>query len=209
MRGNRGFGLLACVLLLVGLSLPAGADLLAPNDDVTTRAGRSSNYNSSGVLGLLVKGTGDFGWIEFTLGSVAAQQANLLLQNYWDATGAIDVRLRGNEFDFSETALNDTNKPDTSAWPILIDSFAVTDAGPFSLDVTSFYNANLGRTVSFKLEGLAGGTGDGPIFVDREGTNGQDPALGPRLQLALIPEPHGLLLLGIGLLGLRLVRRRA
>lgn len=199
--------ILKFIIVVLVINLPASALTITANDDVTTRGTSGTNYNNTSVFGLLVKGTVDFGWIEFTFGDVEAMDASLELYNYWADTGALDVRVRAAAFEFDETLLTGANKPDTTAWQIVVDPFAVTDAGNFSLDVTGFYNAHLGDIVTFKLEGLAGGSGDGPIFVDREGTNGQDPALGPRLDVAPIPEPSCLLLMSFGAALLAMQRR--
>jgi len=147
------------------------------NDDVTTRSD-SANYDehdfgNGAFAGLLVKDDGSFGWIEYTLGSTTVDAALLYVYNYWTQNGVdYDVRMRGAEYDFNETTLTGANDPDTSGWTVVVSSFHVdTTARWYALDITSFYNAHLGQTATFKLETVSG-SGDGPIFVDREGTGG-------------------------------------
>ncbi|HNT87038.1 MAG TPA: DNRLRE domain-containing protein, partial [Candidatus Hydrogenedentes bacterium] len=175
---------------------------ISPTDDVTTR-GNSTNYDeynlgSGAYAGLLVKPTNSFGWIEFPLGSTAADTATLHLYNYWTNNNVnYDVRVKGAAYNFNETTLTGSNAPDTSGWTTVVDSFHVdATAQWYTLDVTSFHNAHLGQTVTFKLEAVSG-SGDGPIFVDREGTGGytQYPYLGfsasnvPPVIAEVTPDP--------------------
>ena len=166
------------MLVLAGIAgLPCNAAVLTPSDDVTTRS-NSTNYDeynlgNGAYAGLLVKTGGSNGWIEFTLGSESVSSAVLRVYNYWTQNGVnYDLRLRAAQYGFNETALTGANAPDTSGWTTVLDSFHVNATAQwYTLDTTSFYNAHLGQTVTFKLEAVSG-TGDGPIFADREGTGG-------------------------------------
>ncbi len=176
MRARTAVWLLSA--LTIGfLSRSGPAEQISPNDDVTTRSDATNydecHFGGDAYAGLLVKTGGSYSWIELTLGSTEAETATLYVYNYWTENGVnYDVRLRGAQYDFNETTLTGANDPDTSGWAIVVSSFHVdTTAQWYALDITDFYNAHLGQTVTFKLEPVSG-SGDGPIFVDREGTGG-------------------------------------
>lgn len=176
----------SCLFLVYG---EASAVTLSPNDDVTVRPGRG-NLDESGPLGLLVKADGSASFVEFAFGETPVSRATLHLHNYWsnDAVPVdYDVRVRGGAFDFDERTLTHATQPDDSSWTVVINSFHV-DNQPrsYALDVTGVYNENLGETVTFSLRSVRG-SGDGPIFDDREGTDGH--AQGPSIELATTEEP--------------------
>ncbi len=170
---------MVCFLLLGSCSLGgrAASGVLTPNDDVTTRS-NATNYDEydlggGAYAGLLVKTGGSHSWLEVTLGSSAAGNAALCLYNYWTQNDVnYEVRLKGAQCGFNETTLTGSNAPDTSVWTTVINSFHVDAVAKwYTLDVTDFYNAHLGQTVTFKVEAVSG-SGDGPIFADGEGTGG-------------------------------------
>lgn len=188
MVGHR----LALWVALIGIagivSLSACGTALHPNDDTTVRPGHGVMDE---WLGLLVKynPVGHI-YIEFTLGSTEAAEAILSLYNYWTYQDPNqDVEIRGGVWAFDETLLTWEGVPETGSWPVVAGPFNVS--GParwYTLDITDFYNAYLGETVSFHLYATSG-TGDGPVFVDREGTDApeygyyNEPSQGPRIDV--------------------------
>ncbi len=150
------------------------AQNLVPNDDVTVRPGRG-NLNASSPLGLLVKADGSASFVEFTFGAAPAVVATLRLYNFWSNAGVpvnYNVRIRGGVFAFDEQVLTHATQPDDSAWTIVASSFHVgNEPATYEFDITGFHNDHLGETVTFSLRSVSG-SGDGPIFEDREGTGG-------------------------------------
>jgi len=173
---------LFAVLLCVA-PLGVRAEILRPNDDVSVRPGRG-NLDEADPLGLLVKAGGSASFIEFTFGTTPVAKATLHLHNFWTNPRApvnYDIRIKGGVYDFDETALTAANQPDDSGWEVVVESFHVDNQErSYFLDITAFYNAHLGQTVTFSLRSV-GGSGDGPIFDDREGTGGHDQ--GPFIEL--------------------------
>ncbi len=177
-------------VLMLGIAAPqeCGTTSISPNDDTTVRPGQG-NLDES--MGLLVKyNPVGASFIEFTLGNGSVDSATLNLYNFWTYNEPNqNLEVRGWEYDFDETVLTWDNAPDTSGWPLVAGPFNVS--GPaqwYALDITDFYNAHLGRTVAFYVSAVSG-SGDGPIFVDREGTDvpeygyDNDPAYGPRIDV--------------------------
>lgn len=210
--------LLTAVLALSILAvLPAFAQTYTVNgaDDVTWRG--TTRYNNTNVFGLFTRndGNSDRAYVEFALPNVPAGfelvNANLLLYNYWGTphgkTVNQNVRVRGTTMNFSETG-NAPSGTSHESWTIAVNSFHV-DSTPrlYTLDITSFFNQYKGNTVTMSIRALSG-TGDGPIFTDKEGTNGSGSAR-PRVQytIAPIPEPTSMLALALGL-GALVARRR-
>jgi len=195
------------VVLIAGLmiTLPAfGTLVITPNDDVTLRG--STNYNAHSPFGLFVKNSSDVSYMEYTLGGVAATEAKLVLHN--DDSGVSSpwtIVVKGDEFSFDETTFNDTYAG--SGWSQVGTIPGVMSVAFYEMDLTTWYNDNLGKTMSLFLTRDAQPGGSGPIFEDREGTKtGNALMYGPRIELTPVPEPGTMLLLstGIGLL----IRRR-
>ncbi len=175
--------------LCLGVAAPECGDTsIVPNDDVTVRPGQG---NLDEYLGLLVKyNPVGASFIEFTLGGSRADEVTLNLYNFWtDNAPNQNIQVRAAEYDFDEAVLTWDTAPDTSGWPVVAGPFNVS--GPaqwYTLDITDFYNSHLGATVTFYLEAVSG-SGDGPIFVDREGTDvpeagyDNDVSNGPRIDV--------------------------
>jgi len=200
----------ASLLLVVMMGLMVAAPALAtlrinPNDDVTIRG--STNYNATSVFGLFVKNSSDVSYMEYTLGSVEASEAKLVLHND-DAgvTSPWEIVIKGSEFDFDETSFNDGSAG--SGWAVAGTIPGVMAIDFYEMNVTAWYNANLGKTMSLFMTRDSQPGGSGPIFEDREGTKTGDAVMyGPRLEVTEVPEPATLLLLSAGV-GLMIRRRR-
>ena len=197
--------ILTCVIVLQMAGLPAFADVIYPSDDVTLRG--STNYNASPPFGLFVKNAGDVSYMEFDFGDTEAIEAVITLHN--DDAGVSnpwEVVVRGTEFAFDETTFTGT---DVSGWTRVGTIPGVMEIAFYSLDLTDFYNDNLGKTMTLHLGRDIQPSGSGPIFEDREGTKTSDALqYGPRIDITPIPEPSCLLLMAFGA-GLLARRRRA
>ena len=167
--------------LVLMAHLPTFADTLYPNDDVTIRG--STNYNASDPFGLFVKNSGDVSYIEYTLGSLPVTEAKLVLHN--DDTGVSNpwtIVVKGDEFSFDEATFNTTFAG--SGWPQVGTIPNVMAVAFYEMDLTTWYNNNLGKTMSLFMTRDTQPSGSGPIFEDREGTKTGDAlTYGPRLEV--------------------------
>jgi len=183
--GDQVFTKPAAIGSEAALSLELGvdpADILA-NEDCATRDGVNRNhYNNE--LGLLVKGAGDFSWIEFALGSIPVTQATLVIyQHDGGLTASWDITVRGAEYSFDETTFTGT---DVSSWTVIgiIPNVWVFGQTCY-LDITDFYNDNLGKTVTLQLKcDNIPDLSNGPVFEDHEGTRtGNGATYGPKISI--------------------------
>ena len=171
------------VLCVIGTAAPSAfADTITPNDDCAVRD--STNYdNYPPELGLMVKNSGDVSWIEFDFGSETVSQALLtLFQADGGVTNPWTIVVKGAEYNFDETTFTGTN---TSSWTTVGTIPGVqADNQSHSLDITTFYNSNLGKTMTLQLGRDVQPAGNGPIFGDKEGTRSDTvPSDGPRINL--------------------------
>jgi len=159
-----------------------------PNDDTTVRG--TTNYNNTGNFGLFVKRNGDVSYLEFWLGNTPTVSAKLVLwQDNAELNVGYNVVVRGDEFDFNESTFNNSSLGDT--WPQL-GTLAVSGVEPvqafYELDITDWYNDNLGKRMSIFLRN--DGTWNeyqSPMFEDREGTRTGDPeTYGPRIVIDIL-----------------------
>jgi hypothetical protein len=227
---------IATVAVILGLTSallgPASAAVILPNDDTyVSAASAGTNYDNPnpgvllGTAGLLMKnqtGNQRVGFIEFTIPNVPATSAtfNALYIRSWAAGTSWTFRLLGTVDSFDETTLTFTSY---NASTLKTDTYTTLTAADITMpggnsgqdvsppiwttvDITSFFNANLGQTVVLKCtstsstsNGNAGGT-----FEDREGSRTGVVANGPYIDF--VPEPAAALLLVLGSLGL--LRRR-
>ena len=172
------------------------------------------------------------------------QSATLYLYDYyyegfanpgWNVTGTATVRGIGGQT-FTEINVGVANatvssssilRQDNTTWDTLgtftmsgSDGSATVpgaEVGWYAVDVTSFWNANVGQNVVMSINFTTDpnyATADGPIFEDAQGTafaNGSYGAIansGPRVvTVPQVPEPTSLALLALGGL-LALIRRR-
>ncbi len=168
------------------------AATLYPNDDVTLRG--STNYNASDPFGLLVKNFTDVSYLEFTLGSIAATEAKLILwQGDTGVSNPWTIVVKGDEYNFDEATI--TSGPG-STWPVVgtFDVTGTTSNPPvqafYEMDLTDWYNNNLGKTMSLFMTRNVQPAGSGPIFEDREGTKtGDGVNYGPRIILDPVAAP--------------------
>ena len=160
-----------------------------------------SNKNASSPFGLFVKNAGDVSYMEYTLGNVAVPEAKLVLHNDDAGVSALwTIVVKGAEFSFDEATFNDTYAGSGWAQVGTIPNVMAIDF--YEMDLTTWYNNNLGKTMSLFMTRDVQPGGSGPIFEDREGTKTGDAAeYGPRI----IPEPSCLVLMlaGLGLLARR------
>lgn len=214
----------------------ASGAIIAPNDDTYVRASSSArgiNYDmpgGSGAGGLLMKNqTGDqyVTLIEYTIPNTAVTSAtfNATYFRSWASNVAWSFRLQGVVASFDESTLTYNtgysgsalqNGPFTVltgadiAMPGGTTGVGNQDLDPpilITVDITSFFNANLGQTVSFRCAsttsssiGNAGGS-----FEDRELSRTGNANYAPFLAYTPVPEPaSALLVLG----ALPLIRRR-
>ncbi|NLX12426.1 MAG: DUF4091 domain-containing protein [Phycisphaerales bacterium] len=177
-----------CALIIALLGLPIfGQVRIDPNGDCTLR--EEINYNADGEFGLAVKHHGTVVYMEFTLGTAPASQAKLVLHQRDRINKPWPIMVRGQEFRFDETKF--TAWETGLNWPV-VGTFVVdrTQHTPpwqvaYELDLTDWYNANLGKTMTLLLV-RAQEVEDiwGPHFEDREGTKTGNAAMyGPRIEV--------------------------
>lgn len=205
------------VVAIVGSAvLPSWGGVIISSDDVTFRG--STRQNNNTPFGLFARGGADRAYAEFTLGATPATSATLSLYNAWNKASSPvnrDVQITGGLGDFDELTVTEPmiNAIEGGFAPTLPDNtFHVNDVPQwYTLDITAFYNANLGQTVSIAIRVIGGG-GDGPIFVDHEGTPQSGSTIefagGPGYEphITWVPEPASLVLLAAG--SCLVVRRR-
>lgn len=205
------------LIVSIGLMIAVSASAqvrIDPNDDITMRG--NTEYNASSPFGLFVKvANTDVSYLEFTLGSVAASTAKFILHNDdGGPTTLWNVQVRAAEYSFTEgngdfSGGNYTVGTSLGLWNLEGTINGVQAVDFYELDLTSWYNANLNKTMTLCLSvPVVPNTGPGPIFEDREGTKTGDALLyGPRLEITAVPEPGTLSLLmlsaGMGMLALR------
>ena len=173
------------IALVLIVHLPTFGATLYPNDDLTIR--NSANKNASSPFGLFVKNSSDVSYMEYTLGNIVATEAKLVLHN--DDAGVTSpwtIVLKGSEFSFDETTFNDTFAG--SAWSQVGTIPNVKAIAFYEMDMTAWYNDNLGKTMSLFMTRDAQPGGSGPIFEDSEGTKTGDAlTYGPRLEVTAAP----------------------
>ena len=173
MRLNK-LSFYACATAVVALSLPVfGLTITSENDVTFLGAGR---YNNADPMGLFAKGGSYRAYIAFDLGYTPATSAILHLYNGWSKPSAAvnrDVQITGAPGGFNEDTVTETQITAIEAGGVLTtpQSLFHVDNSPqwYTLDITEFYNNHLGQTVTLAIRVVAG-NGDGPIFVDHEGT---------------------------------------
>ena len=154
-------------------------------------------------------------FVEFTLGNDPVSSATFKIYNYWAAnmggngnnagSGSLYLRTTpvGSPVTITEpssTIVTDWVPPADSLFTSAIGSIAAVNAvGWWTIDVTGWYNARLGETVTLKLNGSATTGFDFPLYEDREGSAflyGSDNTMadsGPRIDI-VVPEPSSLAL---------------
>ncbi|MBN2269157.1 MAG: serine hydrolase [Sedimentisphaerales bacterium] len=185
--------LFEAITLMLTIACPLLGATIYPNDDCTTRGG--ANYNATSVFGLLIKGPSDFGWMEYDIGEIPAEEAALTIYQAWESVqNEWEIIVKGAEFDFDETTFTGTN---VGSWTLIGAIPGIRSKAIYTIDITDFYNDHLGRTAAFQLSREVQPSGDGPIFEDREGTlTGDGVQYGPKVNITLATikgdfEPDG------------------
>ena len=155
------------------------ATVLWANDDCAVIDG--VNRNNDDDYGLFIKYINFISYIEFTFNTTPVNQATL---NLWLVEGAenlYEVTVSGTEYDFDETTFTGTGTP---GWTVA-GTFSVQTAPKYvTVDITNFYNNNLGKTMTLQVRSDYYPGGTGMFFADHEGTR-VDCELkdGPRIDL--------------------------
>jgi len=207
-----------CAVLVVGLALTAQlafADVIiwAEEDTFTSQKSgeTATNFNGQGLLVKSQVGSRRSSWVECVLGTVQAQSASLCLYlssipSGWGTSHTVIVV--ANQYNMNEATLTYNTAPSTTTWTTMTGWTASAIGQYYSADVTSFYNANLGKRCTFKIT-QSDSNSVGGAYEDTESKYGTTNY--PYLNVAPIPEPGGLLALGsamIGLAGIVTRRRR-
>jgi hypothetical protein len=215
-------------ICLVGLmAVPALGLMITPNDDVTVVRNSPDGtdngerlfllYNNKVVGGMPNNRVLKTAHLEFALDSEAVAQATLnlfALELPGSPTGTNTFGyVYGRVGQFTETTATWNNmwggdvNPDWSGWTLLgdVQEFATQQAVQVygSMDITAFYNANLGQTVHIAMQNSTPINGVNPVsFASKENTT---PNSTPYID-AVVPEPVSLMLLALG--SVFLCRRR-
>ncbi len=127
---------------------------------------------------------------------------------FWGANDGTDASLNGvSPANWANDPVNTQTPYDTVLnWSRLSTNIAVlgATAGTHSIDVTAFYNAHLGQTVTFAIWEWQPINNNAVSWQSKQNTGG----LGPVLDVVEVPEPTALLLLAMGGWMLPLRRRR-
>lgn len=149
----------------------AHAGAIYANDDTYTYVGSSgSNYDDQGLI-VKVSPTTRYGWIEFTIGTTAVPQATLKMYNRDPNTSDQNIELRATEYNFNESTLTWSNQPNADGWTLLGYWHVTSPTSWWTMNITTFYNNNLGKTITIRLKSVSG-SGDSAHFEDREGSRG-------------------------------------
>jgi hypothetical protein len=207
------------VILTLVMTSWASAIVISPNDDTYLDQTASTTVRDND--GIVIKGqTGSarIGCMEFTLPDVTVTSAtlNFLQVRSWTAGVSWILQVTGKQIAFDENTItygNSTLNTSTGVTAIggpltMVGGNSGQDVSPpvwRNVDMTSFFNANKGTTVTlfFKCTDTGSSTKGGTI-EDREGSRTGSVANAPYIDY--VPEPAAGLLLVLGSLGL--LRRR-
>lgn len=207
-----GYGMLFVAFAAIAICVnPASASFfdIYANDDTFVRTGSGTNFDNQGLF--VKRSTERDLYLEFTLGSEAVTEAKLKVYQTQAICDGQWINWKGEEWSFDETTLNWNNQANANPWYVLPTFTTLVNTMQwYEIDVTSFYNDHLGKTISFFAWSRSQTTDQyGNTFEDREGSKGT--TYYPRISGDTVPEPaSGLLMLATGLFGLPnvIVRRR-
>jgi len=177
---KRTWLLLIVCLAQIAVGLPTlGATISPAKKDAYWRS--STIYVS---YGLFTKGSGttDRAYIEFTLPNATVSSAKLWLYQGWTggAAGSNTVRVRGETTSLTSNPTwcetsgcsapsGTTHETWTqAAADVSVPAGLGSTAQWYSWDITTIFNAKKNTAVTFSIRNVSG-SGDGPIFVDKEG----------------------------------------
>jgi hypothetical protein len=172
MHCSKLLGLAGCILLGGILTGIAHADTIYANDDSFVRVNNSSNWDNQGLF--IKQNVERDLYLEFTLGNQAVTQAKLKVYQTLATCDGQLIKWKGEEWSFDETTLNWNNQANASAWHVLPTfTTLVNTVQWYEIDIKSFYNDHLGKTVSFfAWSGSQTSDQYGNIFEDRENSKG-------------------------------------
>jgi|WetSurMetagenome_2_1015567.scaffolds.fasta_scaffold427621_1 hypothetical protein len=188
-------------------------DIYALEDTYMQTNDASNTHNNMGLV--CKEGSrerDDYLWFQFGTDEVTV--AKLRLYQVQTATDAGNIHwlanVRESPVNYTEDNVTWNNHPNASGWPVLpLMPITANQVGWYEIDITTFYNANLGQTIIF-TNWIQDSAGDaGLTFEDSEGSKGT--AYYPRISGDTVPEPASLLMLVVGLIGLSrpgVLRRR-
>lgn len=177
MYRSKLLGLAGWLLLTQAMSGVTRADTLSPTGDTYTNNGSAgTNYNAGQPNGggIVVKyATRRDGWIKFAFGTVAVTEAKLWVYQT-NVADQHDIEVRASQYDFNESTLTAGNAPDANGWPYAGQWYHTSNTPQwYALDITSIYNANVGKIVTFRLRSTWQSSDvTAPTFEDRENSKG-------------------------------------
>lgn len=202
---------LALAALAVLAASPATANIIYATQDAFINQTQPDTVQGAGIT---VKGQSSYrriGFLEYAFGDIAVTEATLHMYHVakWsDPTYRVDFR--GGEATWDESAITwNTGVPEGSGqWPVIGQWTAGAAGLWYTLDITDFYNDNLGKSMTFRLSSPDGGANQGGSYEDRLGGRGSG---NPHyISFTPVPEPSSLLALASGFVGLAgvAIRRR-
>ena len=162
---------LVCGCVIAGPTWTDALKIYADQDCFTFQAESALTHDDLGITCKSQSGNIRYGWIQFTLGSDPVELALLNMFQTGDWANNYGTALRASQYTFDETTLTYATQPVVSSWTSITGWNAVkTERKYYSANITTFYNANLGSTVTFRLAVTGSATNQGGTYEDHEGS---------------------------------------